>query len=91
MCVQKIGIEKGEFFHRVYAVQERLGRVLREVRPHPLFPIDEYFGGVTSRRASVRASKVPWLAEVVAVTEDEAKSMGDKERGPLRPVLAVAA
>lgn len=54
-CIERIGIDKGTFFHRVYTVQEKLGRVFRELRPYALFPLDEYFSGprlnkVTSMR-----------------------------------------
>jgi hypothetical protein len=46
-CGEQLGITKGTFFHEVYDVEQRLGRALRELRPYPLFPLDEYFGTAT--------------------------------------------
>ena len=33
------------FFHILYKVEQKLGRVFRELEPYSLFPLDEYFGG----------------------------------------------
>lgn len=33
------------FFHGVYRIQQRLGRIFRELQPYGLFPLDEYFAG----------------------------------------------
>lgn len=52
-CIEKIGIDKGAFFHRLYAVQEKLGRVFRELQPYPLFPLDEYFSGIKMRKVAM--------------------------------------
>jgi hypothetical protein len=30
----------------VYRIEQRLGRVYRELEPYALFPLDEYFGGM---------------------------------------------
>jgi hypothetical protein len=37
-------MDKGDFFHRVYRIEEQLGRVFRDLKPYPLFPLYEYFG-----------------------------------------------
>ena len=50
LCIQKLGIDKGTFFHAVYKVQERLGHVFRELQPYAMFPLDEYFGGKAQRK-----------------------------------------
>lgn len=47
LCSRKLGIDRGEFFHEVYRVQQKLGRAYAEVAPYALFPLDEYFGGVS--------------------------------------------
>ena len=39
-------MDRGTFYHEVYRIQERLGRVFRELEPYALFPVDEYFNGV---------------------------------------------
>jgi hypothetical protein len=49
VCTQKLGIDRGSFFHEVYRVEEALGRAYRDTKPFPLWPLDEYFGGTTRR------------------------------------------
>ena len=49
-----MNIDRGTFFHRLYHVEERLGRYYAELEPFPLYPLDEYFGGKI-RKESVRA------------------------------------
>ncbi len=45
LCSRKLGIDRGNFFHAVYRIEQKLGRVFRELEPYPLFPVDEYFHG----------------------------------------------
>jgi hypothetical protein len=45
LCCGQLGIDRGTFFHMVYRIEERLGRIYRELQPYGLFPLDEYFGG----------------------------------------------
>ncbi|MGH9559539.1 MAG: hypothetical protein ACRD30_09890 [Bryobacteraceae bacterium] len=45
LCSRKLGIDRGNFFHSVYRIEQKLGRVFRELEPYPLFPLDEYFQG----------------------------------------------
>jgi hypothetical protein len=45
LCCRKLGMERGNFFHAVYRIEQKLGRVFRETEPYPLFPLDEYFHG----------------------------------------------
>ncbi|MGA3024313.1 MAG: hypothetical protein ABSF98_06055 [Bryobacteraceae bacterium] len=47
LCCRKLGTDRGKFFHEVYRIEQRLGRVFRELRPYALYPLDEYFGGAT--------------------------------------------
>lgn len=69
-CIAKLGIDKGSFFHRVYTVQEKLGRVFRELRPYALFPLDEYFAGVKLTKVAVMQLPQPTPVDntVVATT-----------------------
>jgi hypothetical protein len=48
---RRLGMDKGAFFHVVYRVEQKMGRVFRELQPYPLYPIDEYFQGNTRRVA----------------------------------------
>jgi hypothetical protein len=45
LCSRKLGIDRGNFFHAVYRIEQKLGRVFRELEPYSLFPLDEYFHG----------------------------------------------
>jgi hypothetical protein len=45
LCSRRLGVERGNFFHSVYRIEQKLGRVFRELQPYPLFPLDEYFNG----------------------------------------------
>jgi hypothetical protein len=47
-------MDRGNFFHAVYRIEQKLGRAFCEVEPYPLFPLDEYFGW-TVRMDPVRA------------------------------------
>jgi hypothetical protein len=45
LCCRQMKIDRGTFFHAVYRIQQKLGRVFRELEPYSLFPLDEYFAG----------------------------------------------
>lgn len=45
LCTRRLGIDRGTFFHAVYRIEQKLGRVFRELEPYCLFPLDEYFHG----------------------------------------------
>ncbi|MBI5085588.1 MAG: hypothetical protein HZB13_13430 [Acidobacteria bacterium] len=51
LCAKRLGLDRGTFFHVVYRLQHRLGRVFKELQPYALFPIDEYFQGRTHNTA----------------------------------------
>jgi len=45
LCTRKLGMDRGKFFHSVYRIEQKLGRMFRELEPYPLFPLDDYFHG----------------------------------------------
>lgn len=45
LCCRRLKIDRGRFFHSVYRIEQKLGRVFSELQPYALFPLDEYFGG----------------------------------------------
>lgn len=47
ICCRRLNLDRGNFYHTVYRVEEKLGWVFRNVEPYALFPLDEYFGGAT--------------------------------------------
>lgn len=44
LCCRKLKMDRGNFFHAVYRIQQKLGKVFRELQPYGLYPLDEYFG-----------------------------------------------
>ena len=63
LCCRKMNMDRGSFFHEIYRIQQKLGKVFRELEPHALFPLDEYFNS-TGR------------AEVVAINQYKVESTG---------------
>lgn len=51
LCCRRLQIDRGTFFHAVYRVQQKLGRIFRELKPYSLYPLDEYFGGKIEKHA----------------------------------------
>jgi hypothetical protein len=42
-CLRKLNLNQGLFFRRVFSIKQVLGRAFRELRPYPLYPVNEYF------------------------------------------------
>ena len=56
-CCQRLKIDRGTYFHLVYSIESRLGRVFAELAPYPLYPVAEYFSGMDRydvQRAAVK-------------------------------------
>jgi hypothetical protein len=49
LCCRQMHIDRGAFFHLVYAVEVRMGRVYAECDPYSLFPVAGYFVGVVRK------------------------------------------
>lgn len=62
LCCRRLNIDRGTFFHAVYRIEEKLGRVYRELEPYGLFPLDEYFGG----KIQTEARRAP-ASEVIPI------------------------
>lgn len=91
-CTERLSLDKGEFFHEVYKVQEKLGRVFRELRPYALFPLDEYFSGIKNNN-KVEVMEAPEEAEEESevietgranVIEMPRRDNGNYEKFPVR-------
>jgi hypothetical protein len=54
LCSRRLGMERGNFFHAVYRIEQKLGRTFRELQPYALYPLDEYFNGAV-RMSAARA------------------------------------
>lgn len=49
LCCRQLKMERGNFFHAVYRIEQNLGRAFAELEPYALFPVREYFGAVIRR------------------------------------------
>jgi len=62
LCSRQLKMERGNFFHAIYRIERTLGRAFSEIRPYPLYPLDEYFGG-TVRKGGSKALAVEPVKE----------------------------
>lgn len=77
LCCRKLKVDRGTFFHDVYRIEQKLGRTFREIEPHALFPIDEYF---SSTPRSTVAAPSPFKVE----TEEAPKKAKTMMKFPLK-------
>ena len=71
LCCRKLNMDRGTFFHEVYRIQQKLGKTFRELEPHALFPLDEYFN--STPRSNV-ATVIPFKVETEAEAPATAKT-----------------
>jgi len=45
LCCRKLKMDRGNFFHAVYRIEQKLGRIFRELEPYSLYPIHDYLYG----------------------------------------------
>ncbi|HVW11185.1 MAG TPA: hypothetical protein VHC90_21520 [Bryobacteraceae bacterium] len=84
-CCGRLGLDRGSFYHHLYRIEQKLGRVFRELRPHALFPIDEYFGGKAQRNLREYYSNIAQMPPLPGRVLPE-KMMPQRAR-PLRPPI----
>ena len=67
LCCRKLKMEKGVFFHSLYRIMVKLGRVYAELEPYALYPIHEYFHGARGKNpvALMPVRKERSLSEIV--------------------------
>jgi len=65
LCCKHLPMERQHFFHNLYRIEQRLGRVFAELEPYSLYPVDVYFAG--------RRHCEPVRACIPLVTEAEPK------------------
>lgn len=44
LCTRQLQMSRGNFFHEVYRIEQKLGRAFAETEPFALFPLAAYFG-----------------------------------------------
>jgi hypothetical protein len=49
LCTRRLGLDRGNFFHSVYRIEQKLGRAFAETEPYSLYPVSDYFAGVIQR------------------------------------------
>jgi hypothetical protein len=57
LCCRKLHMEKGIFFHTIYRIMVKLGKIFVDLEPYGLYPIHEYFHG-SRRTVSVKTLPV---------------------------------
>jgi hypothetical protein len=62
-------LDRGTFFHSIYRIEQRLGRVFAELEPYALYPLSEYFGGIIRKEPSGSLLAVPLEPRYVARVE----------------------
>jgi hypothetical protein len=55
LCCLRLGMDRGNFFHSVYRIEQKLGRAFRETEPYGLYPVSDYFHGAAKGVASCLA------------------------------------
>jgi hypothetical protein len=76
LCCRKLKTDRGSFFHDVYRIEQKLGRTFRELEPHALFPLDQYFNG---------SGKEPLIASTLFKTDlEEQPKTGNLLKFPVR-------
>ena len=43
LACRQLKMERGNFFHIVYRIEQKLGKVFAELEPYALYPLEEYF------------------------------------------------
>ena len=66
LCCRRLNVDRGNFFHIVYRIEQKLGRVFRELKPYGLYPLDEYFRN-TTRGLRVEPSRPSNVIEMPSV------------------------
>jgi hypothetical protein len=62
-------MDRGTFFHSIYRIEQRLGRVFAELEPYALYPLSEYFGGMIRKEPGRPSLAVPLAARRAARIE----------------------
>lgn len=58
LCCRRLKMDRGDFFHAVYRIEKKLGKIYAELQPYPLYPLRDYFGGVVRSDAPDRAASM---------------------------------
>ena len=71
LCCRKLRMDRGNFFHAVYRMEQKLGRVFRELEPYSLYPINDYLHGpVKGVTSCLSDNKVVPIRPPLRATQD---------------------
>jgi len=62
LCTQRLKMDRGNFFHEVYRIEQKLGQIFSEVEPYALFPVEHYFETVIRESPDPSWMRVPKAA-----------------------------
>jgi hypothetical protein len=84
LCCRQFGLEKGEFFHIVYRIMAKLGRIFAELEPYALYPLEDYYDVHCSVELPVLTAQA---------RERRRRALGDRVNGgrPVVPPVRTAA
>jgi len=71
LCCRKLNMDRGTFFHELYRIEQKLGRTFRELEPHALFPVDEYFNSTGRYEKPLEAVLSPFGIESEPGEDDD--------------------
>ena len=60
-CCNRLKIDRGTFFHAVYRIKHIVGLAAVQLRPYPLYPIDQYLGQSECRSGPYKQKGVSTL------------------------------
>jgi hypothetical protein len=49
LCCRQLRMDRGNFFHMVYRIEQKLGHTFADLKPYALYPLDQYFGGAVRK------------------------------------------
>jgi hypothetical protein len=92
-CCYKLGLDRGNFFYAVYRIEQKLGRIFRELEPYGIFPVIDYFHGPSKYYREPTGPREPFRNNYKRVlptnqrlnfimTREEAEKNGRKYAGP---------
>lgn len=56
LCCARLSMDRGNFFHAIYRIQQKLGKAFSETLPYPLFPVYEYYEEIKQPVSSLDTS-----------------------------------
>jgi len=59
LCCRQMKMDRGNFFHMVYRIEQILGRAFADLEPYGLYPLSDYFEGVLKKECGPALQVVP--------------------------------